>query len=110
MAHLALALLASCGRLRSQATGDRGPRLRTRAALAPSAGQEGALDEARLGDRLGPSLAALLLGVVGALAVSVAVGAFERVKTGRVDVRDFRLRKTIRLRAGKRSLYLAKAT
>ena len=36
-------------------------------------------------------------------------GTVTRVKTGRVDVRDFRLRKTIRLRAGKRSLYLAKA-
>ena len=32
-----------------------------------------------------------------------------RVKVGRVDVRDFRLRKTIKLRAGKRSIYLAKA-
>ena len=36
-------------------------------------------------------------------------GTVTRVKTGRVDVRDFRLKKTIRLRAGKRSLYLAKA-
>lgn len=36
-------------------------------------------------------------------------GTVTRVKTGRVDVRDFRLRKTIRLRAGKRSRYLAKA-
>ena len=32
-----------------------------------------------------------------------------RVKVGRVDVRDFRLKKTISLRAGKRSIYLAKA-
>jgi hypothetical protein len=32
-----------------------------------------------------------------------------RVKVGRVDVRDFRLKKTVRLRAGKRSVYLAKA-
>jgi hypothetical protein len=32
-----------------------------------------------------------------------------RVKVGRVDVRDFRLSKTIKLRAGKRSQYLAKA-
>jgi hypothetical protein len=36
-------------------------------------------------------------------------GTVTRVKTGRVDVRDFRLKKTIRLRAGKRSLYLVKA-
>jgi hypothetical protein len=36
-------------------------------------------------------------------------GTLTRVKTGRVDVRDFRLRKTIKLRAGKRSSYLAKA-
>jgi len=36
-------------------------------------------------------------------------GTVTRVNTGRVDVRDFRLKKTIRLRAGKRSLYLAKA-
>ncbi|MEA2143036.1 MAG: hypothetical protein QOI64_1466 [Solirubrobacteraceae bacterium] len=36
-------------------------------------------------------------------------GTLTRVKTGRVDVRDLRLRKTIRLRAGKRSSYLAKA-
>ena len=33
-----------------------------------------------------------------------------RVKVGRVDVRDFRLKKTIRLRAKtRRSIYLAKA-
>ena len=37
-------------------------------------------------------------------------GTLTRVKTGRVDVRDFRLRKTIRLRAGsKRFLYVGKA-
>jgi hypothetical protein len=36
-------------------------------------------------------------------------GTLTRVRQGRVDVRDFRLRKTIRLRAGKRSIYLAKA-
>jgi len=37
-------------------------------------------------------------------------GTLTRVKTGRVDVRDFRLRKTIRLRAKtKRSSHLAKA-
>ena len=36
-------------------------------------------------------------------------GTLTRVRQGRVDVRDFRLKKTIRLRAGKRSLYLAKA-
>ena len=36
-------------------------------------------------------------------------GTYTRVKQGRVDVRDFRLKKTIKLRAGKRSLYLAKA-
>jgi hypothetical protein len=31
------------------------------------------------------------------------------VRQGRVDVRDFRLKKTIKLRSGKRSIYLAKA-
>ena len=37
-------------------------------------------------------------------------GTLTRVKVGRVDVRDFRLRKTIRLRAKtRRSIYLAKA-
>jgi hypothetical protein len=36
-------------------------------------------------------------------------GTYTRVREGTVDVRDFRLRKTIRLRAGKRSSYLAKA-
>ena len=36
-------------------------------------------------------------------------GTLTRVREGRVDVRDLRLRKTIKLRAGKRSLYLAKA-
>jgi hypothetical protein len=36
-------------------------------------------------------------------------GTLTRVKQGRVDVRDFRLKKTIKLRAGKRSVYLAKA-
>ncbi len=36
-------------------------------------------------------------------------GTLTRVKEGRVDVRDVRLKKTIRLRAGKRMLYLAKA-
>jgi hypothetical protein len=36
-------------------------------------------------------------------------GTLTRVKEGRVDVRDLRLRKTIQLRAGKRSVYLAKA-
>ncbi len=36
-------------------------------------------------------------------------GTLNRVKQGRVDVRDFRLKKTIRLRAGQRSIYLAKA-
>jgi hypothetical protein len=36
-------------------------------------------------------------------------GTYTRVREGTVDVRDFRLRKTIRLRAGKRSRYLAKA-
>jgi len=36
-------------------------------------------------------------------------GTLTRVKQGRVDVRDFRLKKTIKLRASKRSLYLAKA-
>lgn len=36
-------------------------------------------------------------------------GTLTRVTRGRVDVRDFRLKKTIRLRAGKRSVYLAKA-
>jgi PKD repeat protein len=36
-------------------------------------------------------------------------GTLTRVKEGRVDVRDVRLKKTIKLRAGKRSLYLAKA-
>jgi PKD repeat protein len=36
-------------------------------------------------------------------------GTLTRVKQGRVDVRDTRLKKTIRLRAGKRSVYLAKA-
>jgi PKD repeat protein len=36
-------------------------------------------------------------------------GTLTRVKEGRVDVRDTRLRKTIKLRAGQRFLYLAKA-
>ncbi len=36
-------------------------------------------------------------------------GTLTRVKEGRVDVRDFRLKKTIKLRAGARSIYLAKA-
>jgi PKD repeat protein/DNA-binding beta-propeller fold protein YncE len=36
-------------------------------------------------------------------------GTLTRVREGRVDVRDARLKKTIALRAGKRSLYLAKA-
>jgi 6-phosphogluconolactonase (cycloisomerase 2 family) len=36
-------------------------------------------------------------------------GTYTRVRQGRVDVRDFRLRKTIKLRSGKRSMYLAKA-
>jgi len=36
-------------------------------------------------------------------------GTYTRVKRGTVDVRDYRLRKTIRLRAGKRYMYLAKA-
>ena len=36
-------------------------------------------------------------------------GTLTRVREGRVDVRDFRLKKTIKLRAGKRSIYLAKA-
>ena len=36
-------------------------------------------------------------------------GTLTRVREGRVDVRDFRLRKTVKLRAGKRSIYLAKA-
>ena len=36
-------------------------------------------------------------------------GTLTRVKQGRVDVRDLRLRKTVKLRAGERSLYLAKA-
>ncbi len=36
-------------------------------------------------------------------------GTLTRVKEGRVDVRDLRLKKTIRLRAGARSIYLAKA-
>jgi hypothetical protein len=36
-------------------------------------------------------------------------GTLTRVRQGTVDVRDVRLRKTIRLRAGKRSLSLAKA-
>ena len=36
-------------------------------------------------------------------------GTLTRVRQGRVDVRDFRLKKTIKLRAGKRSIYLAKA-
>ena len=36
-------------------------------------------------------------------------GTLTRVQQGFVDVRDTRLRKTIRLRAGKRSAYLAKA-
>ena len=36
-------------------------------------------------------------------------GTLTRVREGRVDVRDLRLRKTIKLRAGSRSLYLAKA-
>lgn len=36
-------------------------------------------------------------------------GTLTRVRQGRVDVRDLRLRKTIKLRAGKRYLYLAKA-
>ena len=36
-------------------------------------------------------------------------GTLTRVRQGRVDVRDFRLKKTIRLRAGRRSIYLAKA-
>ncbi len=36
-------------------------------------------------------------------------GTLTRVKTGRVDVRDFRLKKTIKLRSSKRSFYLAKA-
>jgi hypothetical protein len=36
-------------------------------------------------------------------------GTLTRVRRGTVDVRDIRLRKTIRLRAGKRSRYLAKA-
>ena len=36
-------------------------------------------------------------------------GTLTRVRQGRVDVRDLRLRKTIKLRAGKRFLYLAKA-
>ena len=35
-------------------------------------------------------------------------GTLTRVKRGRVDVRDIRLKKTIRLRAGKRFLYLAR--
>ena len=36
-------------------------------------------------------------------------GTLTRVRQGRVDVRDFRLKKTIKLRAGKRSIYLSKA-
>ena len=36
-------------------------------------------------------------------------GTLTRVKQGRVDVRDFRRKKIVRLRAGRRSLYLAKA-
>ncbi len=36
-------------------------------------------------------------------------GTLTRVKEGRVDVRDVRLKKTIKLRAGKRFIYLAKA-
>jgi PKD repeat protein len=36
-------------------------------------------------------------------------GTYTRVRQGRVDVRDFRLKKTIKLRSGKRSIYLAKA-
>jgi hypothetical protein len=36
-------------------------------------------------------------------------GTLTRVREGRVDVRDVRLKKTIKLRAGKRSMYLAKA-
>jgi hypothetical protein len=36
-------------------------------------------------------------------------GTFTRVRKGTVDVRDFRLRKTVRLRAGERSMYLAKS-
>ena len=36
-------------------------------------------------------------------------GTLTRVKVGRVDVRDFRLKKTIKLRAGKRFIYRAKA-
>ncbi len=36
-------------------------------------------------------------------------GTLTRVRQGRVDVRDFRLKRTIKLRAGKRNLYLAKA-
>ncbi len=36
-------------------------------------------------------------------------GTLTRVKVGRVDVRDFRRKKTIRLRAGKPRIYLARA-
>jgi|GEM_PF-2564581 len=36
-------------------------------------------------------------------------GTLTRVIRGRVDVRDFRLRKTVKLRPGRRAIYLAKA-
>ncbi len=36
-------------------------------------------------------------------------GTLTRVKVGRVDVRDLRLKKTIQLRVGRRSIYLANA-
>ncbi len=36
-------------------------------------------------------------------------GTLTKVRQGRVDVRDVRLKKTIRLRAGKRFQYLAKS-